>query len=104
MRGSRGLARVSFTRTFVMRYRLAATIIKLVVASLIVGTVLDHFDITAARILGEAGVTPERVLERAQAAFAWAGPNLMLGALVIVPLWLLMALLRPPAPAERDYD
>jgi hypothetical protein len=29
-------------------------------------------------------------------ALAWAMPNILLGALVIVPLWFIAFLLRPP--------
>ena len=31
----------------------------------------------------------------------WALPNLMLGALVIVPFWFVIFLFRPPRPRDR---
>lgn len=71
-------------------------LVKIAVASLIVGTILSHFGITAEALLREAGVTPERVTEYGQRAWDWAAPNLMLGALVIVPVWFLVFLFRPP--------
>lgn len=79
-----------------MLARLFSTLVKVAVASLIVGTVLAHFGITADQVLKDLGVTPERMMEFARQAFAWALPNLLLGSLIIVPVWLLVFLFRPP--------
>ena len=76
--------------------RLFSTLVKVAVASLIVGTVLAHFGITADQVLKDFGVTPERTVELARQAFAWALPNLLLGSLIIVPVWLVVFLFRPP--------
>lgn len=72
------------------------TLVKVAVASLIVGTILSHFGITAEALLRETGVTPERVYDYGRRAWDWAAPNVMLGALVIVPIWFLVFLFRPP--------
>ena len=77
-------------------WRVFSTLVKVAVASLIVGTVLAHFGITADQVLKDFGLTPERLLELLRQSFAWALPNLLLGALVIVPVWLLVYLFRPP--------
>jgi len=79
-----------------MLARLFATLVKIAVASLIVGTVLAHFGITADQILKDMDVTPERLAELARHAFAWALPNVLLGALIIVPVWFVVVLFRPP--------
>jgi len=79
-----------------MLARLFSTLVKVAVASLIVGTVLAHFGITADQILKDMGVTPERLSELARQGFAWALPNLLLGMLIIVPVWLVVFLFRPP--------
>jgi hypothetical protein len=76
--------------------RIFSTLIKVAVASLIVGTVLAHFGITADQVLKDLGVTPERLSELARQAFAWALPNVLLGSIVIVPVWLVAFLFRPP--------
>ncbi len=76
--------------------RLFASLVKVAVASLIVGTVLAHFGITADQVLKDMGVTPERLSEMARQAFAWALPNVLLGSLIIVPVWLVGFLFRPP--------
>jgi len=79
-----------------MLARLFASLVKVAVASLIVGTVLAHFCITADQVLKDMGVTPEHLSEMARQAFAWALPNVLLGSLIIVPVWLVGILFRPP--------
>jgi H+/Cl- antiporter ClcA len=84
-----------------MLARLLSTLVKVAVASLIVGTILAHFGITADQILKDFGFTPERIAELMRQGFAWALPNLLLGSLIIVPVWLLAYLFRPPGrPSE----
>jgi hypothetical protein len=77
------------------------TLVKVAVASLIVGTILSHFGITADALLRETGVTPDRVTEYGRRAWDWAAPNVMLGAIVILPVWFLILLFRPPG-ASRE--
>jgi len=84
-----------------MLARLLATLVKVAVASLIVGTILAHFGITADQILRDVGATPERLTELMRLGLAWALPNLLLGALIIVPVWLLAYLFRPPGRSSE---
>ena len=79
-----------------MLARLLATLVKVAVASLIVGTILAHFGITADQILRDVGATPERLAELARQGFAWALPNLLLGSIIILPVWVVVFLFRPP--------
>ena len=79
-----------------MVHALLRTILKITVASLLVGTVLSHFGITADRIMQEAGISPQRLAELAERALTWALPNLSLGLLIILPMWFLAYLFRPP--------
>jgi hypothetical protein len=92
----RFMIRTNANQRLRMLFSSLRTLVKVAVASLIVGTILSHFGITADALLREAGVTPERVTEYGRRAWDWAAPNLMLGALVIVPLWFLIFLFRPP--------
>lgn len=80
---------------------LLRTLVKVAVASLIVGTILSHFGITADRILQEFGFTPERIAELGRRTIDWALPNVLLGALIIVPVWFVIFLFRPPG-ASRE--
>jgi hypothetical protein len=83
-----------------MLYRLIRTLVKVVVASLIVGTILAHFGITSDELMKVAGVSSDRVTELARNGVAWALPNLALGAVVIVPIWFLFYLFRPPGESR----
>ena len=72
------------------------TLIKITAASLILGSIMGHFGATPERLLLQVGLTPERLAELLSLAAAWALPNLTLGAMVIVPVWFLIYLFRPP--------
>jgi hypothetical protein len=76
--------------------RLLYTIAKVAFASMVAGAILGQFGISSEQLMKLAGMTPERLQELAQQALAWALPNVTLGALVIVPVWCLAFLFRPP--------
>lgn len=69
---------------------------KIMFASLIVGAGLSFFDVTALDVLAKAGVTPAQVGELLSNGVSWALPNIMLGSMVIIPVWVLTFMLRPP--------
>nr|WP_295465937.1 DUF6460 domain-containing protein [Mesorhizobium sp.] len=77
-------------------FRIISGAFKIVVVSLLTGAVLSALDLSAADILIELGLTPERVMELLEKGAVWALPNIILGSMVIVPVWLVVALLRPP--------
>jgi acetyl-CoA acetyltransferase len=77
------------------------TLVKVAVASLIVGTILAHFGITADLLMREFGLSQERIAELANRAMVWALPNLLLGSLVIVPVWFVVFLFRPPGASSE---
>jgi hypothetical protein len=79
-----------------MLSRLTRTMVKVLVASLIVGTILAHFGLTVDQLLLATGLSTERIEDLARQGLAWALPNLVLGSLVIVPVWFLFYLFRPP--------
>ena len=72
------------------------TLVKVAVASLIVGTILAHFGITTDQVIKEFGLSQDRIMDLARQGITWALPNLLLGSLVIVPVWFLIYLFRPP--------
>jgi hypothetical protein len=77
------------------------TLVKVLVASLVAGIILNHFGITPDELIRYSGVTRERLQELARQGIDWALPNVMLGALVIVPVWFLIYLFRPPGPSRE---
>ncbi len=84
-----------------MDFATLRTLVKVAVSSLIVGTILSHFGISAEALLRETGVTPNRFIDYGREAWDWAAPNFALGALVIVPLWFLVLLFRPSGPSSE---
>jgi hypothetical protein len=74
---------------------LLRTLLKVAVASLIAGSIMNHLGITAEVLMKAAGLTPEQAVELVRRGIDWALPNLALGALVIVPIWFLVFLFRP---------
>ncbi len=79
-----------------MVFRFISAALKIIVASLLTGAVLSALNITAADVLSDLGLTPERVLSYLERGVQWAVPNIVLGSLVIVPIWVVVYLLRPP--------
>ena len=79
-----------------MLFAILRTLVKIAVASLIVGTILGHFGITADQLLRSTGLSIDNIEDVARRGLAWALPNVALGALVILPIWFLAYLFRPP--------
>jgi hypothetical protein len=79
---------------------LTRTVVKVLIASMIVGTILTHFGIGPDQLVKLTGLSPERIEDLARAGLAWALPNLLLGSLVIVPVWFLFYIFRPPGESR----
>ena len=79
-----------------MALRFATTGLKIIIASLLVGFVLSAMNITAEQVLNDVGVTPDKILLWLQKGVNWALPNIMLGSIIIVPVWIVVYLFRPP--------
>ena len=84
-----------------MLHSLVRTIVKVAVASLIVGAILAHFGISIDMLLRDAGISAERLEELARKALAWALPNMLLGGMIIVPVWFVAFILRPPRSSSE---
>lgn len=81
---------------------LLRTVVKIAVASLIVGTILAHFGITIEMLAKEFGLSGDKILDLVRQGLAWALPNMLLGSLVILPIWVLAYLLRPPGGQSSE--
>ena len=77
-------------------FRLFSTFMKIAIASLITGVVLTRLDLSAEQILAEMGMPPEKLIAHLEQGFQWALPNIILGSMVIIPVWLVVYLFRPP--------
>ena len=85
-----------------MLHPLLRTLVKAAVASLVVGTALAHFGITVDQLMLKTGLSADRIEDYARKGLAWAWPNVLLGSLVIVPIWFVIYLFRPPDRRRSD--
>ncbi len=76
--------------------RFLAGTLKIAVASLLAGAALSLFDISSAQILESIGLTPAALWDHILRATAWAVPNMVLGSMIIVPMWFLTYIFLPP--------
>jgi hypothetical protein len=77
-------------------FRLMSAIFKITIASLMAGAALSALNISAADLLLDIGLIPDKVFTLMQQGAQWAIPNLVLGSLVVIPVWLVAYLFRPP--------
>ena len=85
-----------------MLHPILRTLVKVAAASLVLGTVLNHFGITVSQLMQTFGLSAERIEDYAQKGVAWALPNLLLGSMVIVPIWFVIFLFRPPGQSSSE--
>lgn len=70
------------------------TVIKLIVASLAVGVGLRFFDISPQQLLENFGETIQRIFAKLSSFVAWGLEYVILGAVIVVPIWGIFAVLR----------
>ncbi|NVK33900.1 MAG: hypothetical protein HWE23_05425 [Rhodobacteraceae bacterium] len=73
-----------------------STIAKIAITSLIVGVILSALNITATDVLANIGLTPESLWQYIVDGVQWATPNIILGALIVIPVWIVIYLFKPP--------
>lgn len=78
-----------------------STLFKFALVSVILGAVLNAFDISAAGVLKDMGLTVDNVSKLISRSFEWALPHFVLGAIVIIPVWIVIYLLRPPGMRKK---
>jgi len=79
-----------------MFYNVLTTLFKFTLVAIVVGALLNVFNVSAEEVLKEIGFTPSNVEGIVREGIAWAWPHFMLGALILIPLWLVIFLLKPP--------
>jgi hypothetical protein len=77
-----------------MRRSIGGTLLKLFILSLVVGIVLSVFDIDPEGLLGAFGGTAGSIFRVLVDALEWAVPYVLIGAVVVVPIWLILTALR----------
>ncbi|MCW8835353.1 MAG: DUF6460 domain-containing protein [Rhodospirillales bacterium] len=74
--------------------RIGAVILKLAIVSLLVGLVLRAFDIEPRNLLSSLGETAQKIFDVLVGLVDWTIPYILLGAVVVIPIWLIMVVLR----------
>ena len=77
-----------------MPSRIGSTIVKLAILSLLIGMALSFFEVSPQRLLENFGETVQDIFEIAVSMVEWAVPYVLLGAVVVVPIWVVSAVLR----------
>lgn len=77
-------------------FNFLSALFKLAVVSLITGAALSAMNLSAEAVLARVGLTPEKLLALFERGMQWAIPNIILGSMVILPIWTVVYLLRPP--------
>ena len=77
-----------------MPSRIGSTIVKLAILSLLIGMALSFFEVSPQRLLENFGETVQDIFEIAVSMVEWAVPYVLLGAVVVVPIWVVFAVLR----------
>jgi hypothetical protein len=85
-----------------MLYPILGTLLRVMIASLIAGAVMAHFGFTVEQLMHKFGLSQELLADYAKRGIVWALPNVLLGSLVIVPVWILAYLFRPPRRRSTD--
>jgi len=71
-----------------------STIVKLIIACLLVGLVLSTLDIDPRNILASGQAAIEWLIEVGGEFFAWAVTYILIGAIVVIPIWVIIYLLK----------
>ena len=71
-----------------------STVVKLAVISLLVGMALAFFDITPQRLLENLGSTVIEIYRLVLRFLRWALEYILIGAVVVLPIWLALYLVR----------
>lgn len=79
-----------------MFYNAVSLILKFVLCAVLIGAILNEFNISAESILYRIGFTPQAIMEVLQEGVVWALPHFLLGALIMIPIWVVLFLLKPP--------
>ena len=71
-----------------------STIVKLALISLLVGVALAFFDISPRALVENLGGTVVEIYEVMLRFVRWAAQYILLGAVVVLPIWLVFFLIR----------
>jgi len=87
-----------------MSNKVISTIVKLAVASLAIGIVISIFNVSPRRILDLLGSTAQEIIATIVSVFEWAFQYILVGAIVVIPIWLVMVIWRTVRNKSKTGD
>ena len=72
------------------------SLVKVLLACLIMGAALTFLGITTPTLLAIFHLTPDDVRNGLENAYLWSLPRILLGAIIVLPAWLIVYILMPP--------
>jgi len=81
-----------------------AVIVRLVLLSIVVGIVMSALGISPRNLFYHLELLARRIYDMGFGAFEWLFHYLLIGAVVVVPVWLVARVLRAGAGAARRDD
>ena len=85
-----------------MQNNVVSTIVKLAVVSLLVGFALAFFGIDPKNLITSLGSTVVEIYEVILRFLQWAMKYVLIGAVVVVPIWLVFFLIRLAKQKRRS--
>lgn len=77
------------------------TVLKLAALSLLVGLTLSWLDITPEDIFANFGETILAIFRKAEELVEWGAGYIVIGAVIVVPLWLIITLVNALSGRKR---
>jgi hypothetical protein len=81
-------------RGTITKKSISRTLLRLFFLSLVVGLALSALNVSPQALLGTIGGTVEIIFLRIADVVAWAVPFVLIGAVVVVPIWLVLSVVR----------
>jgi hypothetical protein len=72
----------------------AGTVVKLIILSLIVGLLLNWFNVSPQDLLRDIFGNIDAIVDWSVSAFGSAASYILLGAVIVVPIWAILFLIR----------
>lgn len=87
-----------------MSSKVTSTIVKLAVVSLILGIVISFFNVSPRRLLEALGGSAQEIVAIVLSMLEWAVSYILVGAVVVVPIWLIVVAWRAVRKKSKSAD
>ena len=81
-----------------------STVVRILLLCLVVGLIISIFDISPEGVLGLLGSTVERIFSTIAGVVQWAVPYMLIGAVVVIPIWVVVYIIRVARSRYRQVS